>query len=251
MNILITNDDGINAVGIRILAKELSKIGKVTVVAPDSERSASGHSITLHAPLRVTKSNIDKDIEGYMISGTPSDCVKIALESILEEKPDLVVSGINNGPNLGTDVLYSGTVSAAIEGAIHNIKSIAISVSYGEDKMNYEGAKHFSCNLVKSILELEKGLIFNINVPSLNQEDIKGALITELGIRKYNNKYIKREDPMGKSYYWLAGELIDIKNKNTSDIKAIEDKFISITPIHFDLTDYNLLNTLKNKKINI
>jgi len=251
MNILLTNDDGINAIGIRDIAKELSKIGKVTVVAPDRERSASGHSITLHAPLRVVRSDIHEGIEGYMISGTPSDCVKIALESILTEKPDLVVSGINNGPNLGTDVLYSGTVSAAIEGAIHNIKSIAISVSYGEDKINYEGAKHFSCNLIKYIYNLENGLIFNINVPSLNKEDIKGAIITELGIRRYNNKYIKREDPMGKSYYWLAGELIDIENKNTSDIKAIEDKYISITPLHFDLTDYKSLETLKNSKIDI
>lgn len=248
MNILLTNDDGINAIGIRSLAKELSKIGKVTVVAPDRERSASGHSITLHSPLRVVKTDIDENIEGYMISGTPSDCVKIALESILDEEPDLVVSGINNGPNLGTDVLYSGTVSAAIEGAIHDIKSIAISTSYGEGKINYEGATYFSCNLIKFIMNLKKGLIFNINVPSLNKEDIKGTLITELGIRRYKNKYIKREDPMGKSYYWLDGELIDIENKTSSDIKAIEDKYISITPLHFDLTDYKNLEILKKRK---
>ncbi|MBS4536246.1 5'/3'-nucleotidase SurE [Clostridium sp. D2Q-14] len=249
MNILITNDDGINAIGIRILAKELSNIGKVTIVAPDRERSASGHSITLHSPLRIVKTDIDDRVEAYMVSGTPNDCIKIALESILDKKPDLIVSGINNGANLGTDILYSGTVSAAIEGGMHNIRSIAISASYDENKINYEGAKYYSCKLINFIMNLKDGLIFNVNIPSINKEDIKGILMTELGIRKYKNKYLKREDPMGKNYYWLDGELMDIKNKINSDIKAIENKYISITPLYFDLTDYKSLEKLKKENI--
>lgn len=245
MKILLTNDDGIMAEGIQKLAIELSKISDVTVVAPDREQSASGHSITLHSPLRIDEIKIGEKIDAYMVSGTPSDCVKIALESILDEKPDLVVSGINNGPNLGTDVIYSGTVSAAIEGAIHNIKSIALSMAGIKDKINYEGAIHYSCKLINKILDFKDGILFNINIPSIEHNEIQGITITELGIRKYQNNYIKRQDPMGKSYYWLSGELMEIGNKETSDIKAIEQNKISITPLHFDLTDYEIIKKIK------
>ncbi|WP_026896045.1 5'/3'-nucleotidase SurE [Clostridiisalibacter paucivorans] len=251
MNILISNDDGINAIGIKLLAEELTKLGHVTVVAPDRERSATGHAITIHNPLRVEKiENYYKQINAWSVNGTPGDCVKIAVESILNQKPDLVVSGINNGPNLGSDVLYSGTVSAAMEGSIQGIPSIAISLADFGDKMNYEGAAKYSCKLVNIImkkLKNNKGL-FNVNVPSASMEDIKGIKFTHLGIRKYEDNYVKRQDPMGRNYYWLSGRLVKTENKEESDIGAIEKNFISITPLHYDLTDYDFLKKLNNTK---
>lgn len=254
MKILVTNDDGINAIGIRKLAYSLRKLGKVIVVAPDRERSATGHAITMHQPLRVDKIDFnDPKIEAWSISGTPSDCVKIAVESILTQKPDIVVSGINNGSNLGTDVLYSGTVSAAIEGAIHNIPSIAMSVYGNRHDINYEGATFYSCKLVEMALEnkIPSNLVLNINFPSLDNNDIKGIKITELGIRKYKNSYEERKDPMGKSYYWLSGSLIELNNSDASDVECVKNGYISVTPLHFDLTDYEYMSNMKNWDLNL
>lgn len=252
MKILITNDDGINAVGIRMLASSLKEIGEVTVVAPDRERSATGHAITMHHPLRVEKVKFgDFDIDAWSISGTPSDCIKIGVESLMEEAPDIIVSGINNGPNLGTDVLYSGTVSAAIEGAIHNIPSIALSV-YGKiNEIVYEGAAYYSCKLIQAVIKnkMPKNLVLNINVPSMDNSQIKGVKFTELGIRRYKNSFEKRQDPMGKSYYWLSGSLIEIENSVQSDVECVKNGYISVTPLHFDLTDYNYLDNMANWKI--
>lgn len=254
MKILVTNDDGINAIGIKELAHSLKKLGEVIIVAPDRERSATGHAITMHQPLRIEKVDFhDSNIDAWSINGTPSDCVKIAVESILSEKPDIIVSGINNGPNLGTDVLYSGTVSAAIEGALHNIPSLAMSVYGSRAGINYEGATFFSCNLVEIALanKMPNNLVLNINFPSLDKNDIKGIKITELGIRKYQNSYEERKDPMGKSYYWLSGSLIEINNTDTSDVECVKNGYISVTPLHFDLTDYKYINDMKNWDINL
>lgn len=254
MNILVTNDDGINAVGIRKLVKELMKIGRVTVVAPDRERSATGHAITMHQPLRVNRVDfITPEIDAWCINGTPSDCVKIGIESIMSKEPDLVVSGINNGPNLGTDVIYSGTVSAAIEGAIHNITSIAMSVAGENREINYEGSVHYACKIINIILNnaTKSNKVFNVNFPSVSVSEIKGIKITELGIRKYSNQYEKRKDPMGRSYYWLSGKLLEIENKEESDVKAIENGYISITPLHFDLTNYEYINEMKKWNISL
>ncbi|MGF7057050.1 5'/3'-nucleotidase SurE [Brassicibacter mesophilus] len=254
MNILITNDDGINAIGIRRLAEKLKILGNITVIAPDRERSATGHAITMHQPLRVEKIDTYSDgVFAWSISGTPSDCIKIGIESILSDKPDIIVSGINNGPNLGTDVIYSGTVSAAIEGAIHGIPSIALSVAGRKGEINYDAAVKYSSELVKLTIKhcKDKNLILNINVPSISEESIKGIRLTELGIRKYSNTFIKREDPLGKNYYWLAGNLIEIQNNDQSDVKAIENGFISITPLHYDLTDYRILEELNKADFSI
>ncbi len=253
MRILITNDDGINAQGIIKLSEKLNEIAEVTVIAPDRERSATGHAITMHTPLRIEKVAYKNNIEAWWTNGTPSDCVKIGIESIMKKKPDLIVSGINNGPNLGTDVIYSGTVSAAIEGAIHNIPSIAISIAGIKRSINYEGAIYYSCRLIQKIFKnkIEDNTILNINVPSLPHNEIKGLKITELGIRRYTDKYIKRQDPFGRSYYWLSGELIELENKNQSDIKAIEDNMISLTPLHFDLTAYNIIDKMKKWNLKV
>lgn len=254
MNILITNDDGIYSDGIIKLAKELSKKYNIVVVAPDRERSATGHAITMHHPLRVNKIDIyNKYFEAYSVDGTPSDCVKIAVETILDFKPNFIISGINNGPNLGTDVIYSGTVSAAIEGAIHDIPSIALSMYTKTSDINYEGAIYYTCKLIDFLnsRKLPKNIVFNVNIPSENYKKIKGIMFTKLGIRKYKSNYVKRIDPFGRTYYWLSGSLLDIKNSNESDIETVMNNYVSITPLHFDLTDYTFLQEMKNWNFNL
>lgn len=251
MKILVTNDDGINAIGIRKLAEALKKLGDVFVIAPDRERSATGHAITMHEPLRVKKVDYySEEIKAWSINGTPSDCVKLGITSLIPDRPDIVVSGINNGPNLGTDVIYSGTVSAAIEGAINGIPSIALSLAGVGNNKKYEGAASLSCFLVEEYLYKCKNAILNINFPLLDLKQIKGIRITELGIRKYNSSYIKRVDPMGNEYYWLSGELIKNNIIKNSDINAIENGYISITPLHYNLTDFRALKEISQMSKN-
>ena len=248
MNILITNDDGIFAEGIIELAKAISKIANVCVVAPDSQKSAIGHAITMHHPLRVTKTHIGDNIEAYAVSGTPADCIKLGVEVIAKDRHiDLILSGINNGPNLGTDVIYSGTVSGAIEGLVQDKPSIAI--SYNKFNVSNEVYKKACSHVVaiindlKSKLDLLNDCILNINIPDT---DIKGYKVTKLGNRKYENAFEERIDPMGRKYYWMGGKLRELPQDPDSDVVAIDDGYISITPLHFDLTNYNKIETLNN-----
>lgn len=253
MKILVTNDDGIFAEGIYKLAKNLSKKHEVFVVAPDRQRSATGHAITMHHPLRAQQIKFfDTDISAWSVDGTPSDCIKLALEAILSEKPDFVISGINDGPNLGTDVLYSGTVSAAIEGAIHGIKSMAISMAYTKN-IDFDIGAEFAYEMVEKFSEksLPNDTLLNINIPDCKKNDIPGAKITSLGIRKYKNSFIERVDPRGQSYYWLGGEVIEEAQDENSDIKCVKDKYISVTPIHYDLTKYDLIETIEKWDIKL
>ncbi|MCG0276547.1 MAG: 5'/3'-nucleotidase SurE [Thermosediminibacteraceae bacterium] len=247
MKILITNDDGIYAEGLLILAREISKIAKVIVVAPDRERSATAHAITMHKPLRVERAYLrDCPVESWMVNGTPSDCVKLALDALLSDPPDLVLSGINRGPNLGTDVIYSGTVSAAIEAAIYGIPAVALSVAAYEN-ISYDYPAQFARKLCEVLAEKEfpKDTLLNVNIPPLEIEDIAGVLITHLGSRKYKNCFDRRQDPRGKTYYWLAGEVVEDLDDDTSDVWAIKNNYISITPIHFDLTNYEVIDNIK------
>lgn len=250
MRILLTNDDGINAEGIQTLRKILCSNAIVTVVAPDREKSASGHGITVHKPLRVHKISYENNCVGYAINGTPADCVKLAVEELLEEKPDLIISGINFGPNLGTDVLYSGTVSAAIEGTIANIPSIAVSLVLSEN-MNYDSAAQFILHLAPYVMKnkLPYNTILNVNIPDIQNLDIKNVMITKLGTRKYINCIDKRQDPRGKTYYWLGGEVQDLDDHPNdtymTDIKAVYNSYISITPIHLNLTSFEFIGELK------
>lgn len=248
MRILVTNDDGIFSEGIYRLAKALEEIGEVVVIAPNNEQSATGHSITLHRPLRVSKVKFfDTEIEAYAIDGTPVDCVKLGVEALLKDKaPDLVVSGINNGPNLGTDVIYSGTVSAAVEASILDIPAIAVSMASTKFQ-GYDEAAAFACKIAKSIHQISesKNTIININFPTCESKDIAGVKVTTLGIRRYSNSLIERKDPRGNSYYWISGTAMDLEQEDTSDVIAIKNNYISITPIHFDLTHFETYEVLK------
>ena len=248
MHILLTNDDGIDALGINKLRKALSSLGKLTVVAPDRERSATGHGITIHKPLRVHKMNYD-DCTAYAVTGTPADCVKFALEELMDEPPDIIVSGINSGANLGTDVLYSGTVSAAIEGVIAGFPSIAVSLALKE-KRNYDQAAQVACKVVNKVIKkgLPEETILNVNVPDIENIDSIDFEITRLGIRRYKDSIEKRVDPRGYEYYWIAGQITDIEcNRNEqicTDISAIAQNKVSITPIHLDLTSFKIIDDL-------
>lgn len=250
MNILLTNDDGVLAPGINKLASRLKENYKVIVVAPDRERSAVGHAITLHKPLRLKNIIKENNLEVYHVNGTPSDCVKLGIDVVSKEKPDIIISGINDGFNLGTDILYSGTVSAAIEGAINDYPSIAVSLEAGADLNNYIFS--FLENLIDNIIYngLPENTLLNVNIPKMNIK-YKGVKITTLGRRSYVENFTKRVDPRGKEYYWLAGKISQDVNNEGSDIISVKNGYISITPIHFDLTRYDLIETLKNWDISI
>ena len=246
MNILITNDDGIYAEGLLVLKNALEKVGKVLVVAPDRPRSACGHSITLHKPLRAEQVKLADGSTGYASNGTPSDCVSLALLGLAEDNIDLVVSGINRGPNLGWDLTYSGTVSAAMEGAIAGVQSFAISVASYMMEVDYSAAAQFAVKIAKilSVSKLPESTLLNINVPDLSSSEIKGVQITKQGKRRYTGSIEKRSDPSGRAYYWLGGDLpVDSLDEGT-DTKAVADDYISVTPVHLDLTDYKALESI-------
>ena len=253
MNILVSNDDGIAASGINILARTLAKTHNVYVVAPDRERSASGHSLTLHTPLRVeeleeTKTGAKRT---WITTGTPGDCIKIAVNAILskDEQPDIIISGINHGPNLGADILYSGTVSCAMEGAMLGIPSIAVSLATMEAE--YEDFI-FPAQFINKFLnkiknfKFPKKTILNVNIPKLAKEDISGIAITELGGRMFTDDYEKRIDPRGKTYYWMAGELINNLEGDNTDIVAVRSNKISITPITYEMTRKETVTSLND-----
>ena len=249
MNILITNDDGIRADGIIELAKELAKTHNIYVVAPDTQRSATGHAITIHNPIMVNKEYIDDNISAYSISGTQADCVKIGVEALFKEvNIDMVLSGINNGPNLGTDVIYSGTVSAAIEGFVQNKPSIAFSLNeFNVSKEVYsQVSKHASkiVNDIKDKLNILNDCILNVNIPN---GEVKGTKITRLGERKYENVLEERVSPHGKRYFWIGGKVKELEQENDSDIIAIEEGYITITPVNIDMTNNKKIEILKNE----
>jgi 5'-nucleotidase len=253
LNILLTNDDGIFSEGLITLAREISRIARITIVAPDRERSATAHAITMHKPLRVENVKVPGcDAVCWMVNGTPSDCVKLALEALLDFTPDMVLSGINRGPNLGTDVIYSGTVSAAIEAAIMGVPAIAFSVTAYEN-ISYEYPAKFARKLCLQIMDhpFPGDSLLNVNIPPLDESDISGIYITHLGSRKYKNSFDKRKDPRGRVYYWLAGEVVEDLNDIGSDVWAVKNNYISVTPVHFDLTKYDIIDTIKSWNLKI
>lgn len=247
MRILVSNDDGIFAPGIKALAESLAQHHQVYVVAPDRERSAAGHALTLHKPLRAEEVSLFQGVMGsWEVNGTPSDCVKLAFGALLAEPPDLVVSGINRGPNLGTDVIYSGTVSAALEGAILGSPAVAFSLASFDD-LHYQTAATFALQAADKLASqhMPSRTLLNINIPSVPLPDVKGVRVTKLGIRKYNDVFEPRVDMRGKTYYWLAGEPDEQEEHPDTDVMAIRSHCISITPIHIDLTLYPLLDEVE------
>ena len=245
--ILLTNDDGINAPGLTALHHEMKRLGDLTVVAPDSEKSAVGHAITLSDPLRVWDFEKSNGFFGYAVNGTPADCVKIAYWALLEHKPDLVVSGINLGSNTGINIIYSGTVSAATEGTILNIPSFAISLTtYRNPDFSY--AAKFAAKLGTEILErgLPLGTFLNVNVPPVKEEEIRGVVITRQGQANYREDFDSRVDPQNRVYYWLTGKKVELDEDSNVDDRAILDRQVSITPIHYELTNYRYIDELKS-----
>lgn len=250
MKILVTNDDGIYSSGIAALAEALKEIAEVIVVAPSEEQSAVGHGITMKYPLRVTKYFKNGNFFGYAVEGTPADCVKIGIRNIMGESPDLVISGINHGSNTAINIIYSGTVSAAREASIMDVPAIAISVTNHEVKdFRYAGKIAKMLALKVREHELPNGTLLNVNVPNFPEEEIAGILVTEQSKAKWDDIYEKRTDPFGKDYYWLTGKLVDVENEKQSDQLAIKNKFVSVTPIHFDLTDYETFKKMKSWNI--
>ncbi len=248
MKILVTNDDGIHSRGIAELARALSEIAEVHVVAPLTEQSAVGHSITMKIPLRVHRYFKGDVFFGYAVEGTPADCVKMGIKNILHEEPDLVISGINNGSNAAINVIYSGTVSAAREAAIMNIPSFAVSVNSHNVK-DFTYAAKIAKKFAQIVLEegLPSGTLLNINVPDLPESEIKGIKVTRQSMTRWDDHYEERIDPYGKKYYWLTGQM-DEKNDESEDYDhyALKAGYVSVTPIHFDLTDYDTYNKYKN-----
>lgn len=246
MKILISNDDGIFSTGIRSLVEGLVKEHEVYVVAPDRERSATGHSLTLHRPLRLDEATHLNGVKAaYMTDGNPSDCVKIAIGAVMKEKPDMVISGINHGPNMGSDVLYSGTVSAAMEGAIFDIPSIAISLADHRAE-DFSAAVKIIVKLIRTAnnLKFPNRTLLNVNIPPLPISEIAGVEITELGVRPYNDYFEKRIDPRGKIYYWLAGEAIEEDELPGTDVYAVRQNMVSITPVTIHMTNQKMIPDL-------
>ena len=251
MNILVTNDDGINAAGIYALARAMREIGDVVVVAPLGEQSAVGHALTVSLPLRVTEFHKNSEFFGYAVSGTPADCVKLALRTYLKElglpMPDLVVSGINHGRNTAVNIIYSGTVSAATEATVLDVPAIAFSLTSYHANADFSHAAEFAKRFAPIVVKqgLPRGTLLNVNVPAVPLNKMRGMVYTRQGKSYWDDMFEKRLDPQERPYYWLKGHyVLEDKTRDIDDI-AIRENCISISPLHYDLTNYDFLETMR------
>jgi len=244
--ILITNDDGITAPGLAVLYQSMMRLGEVAVVAPDREMSAAGHAITLSKPLRANEVKLEGGVVGHAVNGTPADCVKIAVKALLDREPDLVVSGINLGSNTGINVIYSGTVSAATEGVILGIPSIAFSLATWEQP-DFRASGKIATLLAREILQqsLPANTLLNVNIPPLPMEEIKGIRVTKQGKAIFDEQFDKRLDPRSRPYYWMTGTRLPEEEEDGSDDRMVQEGYVSVTPIQYDLTHYNFLESLR------
>jgi len=248
--ILVTNDDGITAPGIRALVEAVKDFGKVVVVAPDKPQSAQGHALTLTEPLRLRKVNIFGDIEAYECSGTPVDCVKLAKDVVLENRAaDICVSGVNHGSNASINIIYSGTVSAAMEASLEGINSIGFSLLSYDHDADLEPAKKYIRQLVRYVLDngLHKTKLLNINIPNLPADEIKGIKICRQANGKWVEEFTRAKDPRGGDYYWLTGKFTNPDTGTDTDIWALENGYVSVVPSQHDLTAYEAIDELKGK----
>ena len=241
--ILLSNDDGISSAGLNALAGALERLGIIYVVAPDREQSASSHALSIHRPLRM-----DKVAENsYSVDGTPTDCINLAVNGLLKDnKPDLIVSGINKGENLGDDVTYSGTVSAAMEGTLLGIPSVAISLE-GRSDFEFATASEYATLISEYVLMhgLPSDILLNVNIPKIEHGEIKGIKITRQGKRVYNDAVVEKVDPRGREYYWIGGDELGSLQLDNSDIDAVKKGYVSVTPIKLDLTDHDYIKFLE------
>jgi len=245
--ILVTNDDGISAPGLRALIAVMAEIGEVIVVAPDNPQSAMGHAITINNTLYLNKISNEKDIiTEYSCTGTPVDCVKMAVSEILKKKPDLCVSGVNHGSNSSINVIYSGTMSAAVEAGIEGIPAIGFSLLDSEWNADFDTIKSFVRKITLEVLEksLPEGVVLNVNFPKLKKEDIKGIKICRQAKALWMEKFDKRKTPQGRDYYWLTGEFVNQDHGEDTDIWALENGYISVVPVQFDLTAHHTMQNL-------
>jgi 5'-nucleotidase len=250
MHILVTNDDGVNAPGLFALVQEMRKLGEVTVLAPDHNWSASGHVKTMHRPMRVKEAHLPDGFHALASDGAPSDCVALAVLGVLSEKIDFVVSGINPHANLGHDVTYSGTVTAAMEAAIWGLPAIAVSLDSPEnhlDELDYRPAARVARKVVERVNHygLPKDVLLNVNVPYLQDEEIKGYKVTRQGLRVYRDQLDKRIDPRGRPYYWIGGEAPTGVPEEGTDFGALAEGYVSITPIQLDMTAWEVLDSFR------
>lgn len=245
--ILVTNDDGITAPGIRNLVEAVKGLGKVVVVAPDKPQSGMGHAITIGLPLRLHRVQLFDDIEAWQCTGTPVDCVKLAVDKVLHQKPDLCISGINHGANHSINVIYSGTMSAAVEAAIESIPSIGFSLLDYSLEADFSGARKYARLLVEQMLAttVDKHTVLNVNIPVLPADEIKGARICRQAYAKYEEDFIERLDPHGRKYYWLTGEFVNFDEGTDTDVWALANGYVSVVPVQFDLTHYKLKQQLE------
>ncbi len=243
MRILCTNDDGYTALGLTVLASAASAIGEVTIVAPDREQSATSHSLTLFHPLRSRRT-----VDGaHVVDGTPTDCVLLALNELLPRRPELCLSGVNHGPNMGEDVLYSGTVAAAMEATVMGIPAIALSYT-GDRPEEIEGWEPWLLKLLRQLAEGDRfpdDTLISVNLPAVPPDEVRGVRVTTLGTRRYSDSITRAKDPAGRDYYWIGGGVSSWSGGEDSDFRAVQDGYISVTPLHLDLTNYRLLEELR------
>lgn len=245
--ILITNDDGITAPGIIALADAVKDLGRIVIVAPDKPQSGMGHAVTLVHPLRLIKANFADGIEAYSCSGTPVDCVKIAVDKVLHGKPDLCLSGINHGANHSINIIYSGTMSAAIEASIESIPSAGFSLLDYSYNADFSASKFYVRKIVEKMLtqKFDKHFALNVNIPAVPKEAIKGVKICKQAYAKYVEKFDERKDPAGRKYYWLTGEFMNFDKAKDTDVWALANNYISVVPVQFDLTNYTTKQKLE------
>ncbi|MBL7900857.1 MAG: 5'/3'-nucleotidase SurE [Bacteroidia bacterium] len=244
--ILVSNDDGITSPGITALIEEMKTLGEVIVVAPDKPQSAMGHAITINEPIRLMKVDLHEGVEAWQCTGTPVDCVKIAIDKLLTRKPDLMVSGINHGSNSSINVIYSGTMSAAVEAAIDGMKSIGFSLSDYSWDADFSPVRPIVRKIAKATLEndLPYGTLLNVNIPKPDDGNIKGIRVCRQAVAKWKEDFDQRTDPFGRTYYWMTGKFVNMDHGQDTDEWALSNGYVSVVPTMFDLTDHQRMGTV-------
>ena len=249
--ILITNDDGYNSKGIKALINAVKNLGKILIIAPDSPQSGMGHAISVNKPIRCYKTNFFGSVEAYCCTGTPVDCIKMGLYLLKDKKPDLILSGINHGSNVSTNILYSGTMSAAVEGALSGIPSVGYSLTDYSENADFQYSEKIVQIISKKVIKegLKKGTCLNVNIPNIKENQIKGIKVCRQGRAFWDDTFDHRKDPLGKDYYWLTGSFSSKEQAIDTDINYLENSYVTIVPTQFDMTCHDSVDELKKWKL--